>query len=304
MLLLFVYLGHYNMKKLPVLNINQFKNQEELTDFYSNDLNVHLKQNSKIVHKPHSHNFYLCVCFTEGNGTHEIDFDSYTISKGSVFFLRPGQMHRWHFTSLVNGFIFFHTQEFFQLNIINTNLNEFPFYFSLENTPKLQLNDFQLNKTGAIFQSINDEFNGQMFFKTEKIATLINLVYIDLSRLYSEKDSKTINVSSSYLNILRILEQKIELHFKTEKTVQFYANLLNITPKHLNRVVKSTIDKTTSEFITNRVLLEAKRLIVHSKNPLSHTAETLGFYDYAHFSKLFKSKIGMTAIEFKTKHRL
>ena len=57
--------------------------------------------------------------------------------------------------------------------------------------------------------------------------------------------------------------------FVTEKTVKFYADALNITTKHLNRVTRATINKTTSEFILDRVILEAKRLIVHSNNSLS-----------------------------------
>lgn len=290
------------MKNLPVLSINQFEQQESLTNFYSNDLSTHLKQNAKIVHKSHSHDFYLCVCFTAGEGVHEIDFNSYNITKGSVFFLRPGQTHRWHFTSPSKGFIFFHTADFFQFQFTNINLNQFPFYFSLENPPMLQLDDFQLNSVVSHFSIINTEYKGKLAYKKEKIASLINLAYIDLSRYYTANVSKKDVVSSSYLSILKALELEIELHFKAEKTVQFYADALNITAKHLNRVTRATINKTTSEFILDRVILEAKRLIVHSNNSLSIIAESLGYFDYAHFSKLFKSKVGITALAFKKKH--
>lgn len=290
------------MKNLPVLSINQFEQQESLTNFYSNDLCVHLKQNAKIVHKPHSHDFYLCVCFTAGEGIHEIDFNSYNITRGSVFFLRPGQTHRWHFTRPAKGFIFFHSAAFFHFQFTNINLNQFPFYFSLENPPMLQLNDFQLNSIVSHFSVINTEYQGKLAYKKEKIASLINLAYIDLSRYYTANVSKKDVVSSSYLSILKALELEIEMHFKTEKTVQFYAYALNITAKHLNRVTRATINKTASEFILDRVILEAKRLIVHSNNSLSLIAESLGYFDYAHFSKLFKSKVGITAIAFKRKH--
>lgn len=290
------------MKNLPVLSINQFEQQESLVNFYSNDLSIHLKKNAKIVHKPHSHDFYLCVCFTAGEGTHEIDFNSYNIAKGSVFFLRPGQTHRWHFSSPAKGFIFFHTADFFHFQFTNTNLSQFPFYFSLENTPKLQLDDFQLNNVVKHFDVINKEYYGQLAFKKQKLASLINLTYIDLSRYYTANVSKKDVASSSYLSILNALEREIELHYKTEKTVKFYADALNITTKHLNRVTRATINKTTSEFILDRVILEAKRLIVHSNNSLSLTAEVLGYFDYAHFSKLFKTKVGITAIAFKKKH--
>ena len=58
------------MKVIPVLDIEQFEHKVPLTDFYSNDLCSHLQKNAAVVNKPHSHNFYLCVLFTKGNGIH------------------------------------------------------------------------------------------------------------------------------------------------------------------------------------------------------------------------------------------
>jgi len=55
--------------------------------------------------------------------------------------------------------------------------------------------------------------------------------------------------------------------------------------------------------ITERVLLESKRLIVHSDNSLSAIAEILGYEDYAYFSKVFKAKTNMTPLEFKKSYQ-
>ena len=94
----------------------------------------------------------------------------------------------------------------------------------------------------------------------------------------------------------------INQYFYTEKLPSFYADKLNITTKHLNRVVKQTLNKTTSQLISDRLLLEAKRLIVHSNNNLAQVANTLEFSDYAYFSKFFKSKTGITPLAFKKKY--
>lgn len=288
------------MKNLPILNISQFEAEESLSNFYSNDLSLHLKKNALIVHKPHSHNFYLCVFFTQGEGSHEIDFNTYKVSKGSVFFLRPGQTHSWSFTDQPKGYIFFHTQDFYEFYFLNKKLSQFPFYYSYKNPPNLQLDTEQQTTIAKRFLEINMEYNTEKnTYKKQKLATLINLVYIDLSRIYTTKTSSKQILSSSYVLALRILEQTIETFYRKEKFANFYAEKLNITSKHLNRITKSTVNKTTTELITERVLLEAKRLIVHSNNPLSITAETLGYNDYAHFSKLFKLKVGVTPLEFK-----
>ena len=89
----------------PVLDIDQFNNSKVLNDVYVNSFSQHISLNRDLINKPHSHNFYLCVLFTEGTGTHEIDFNSYAIHPGKVFFLKPGQTHFWKFEK-ETGFFF------------------------------------------------------------------------------------------------------------------------------------------------------------------------------------------------------
>lgn len=83
----------------------------------------------------------------------------------------------------------------------------------------------------------------------------------------------------------------------------FYADKLNITTKHLNRITKETLYKTTTDLITEKVILEAKRLLVHSPNTFSSISEMLGFSGYAYFSRVFKSRTGKTPLEFKRAYK-
>ena len=74
--------------------------------------------------------------------------------------------------------------------------------------------------------------------------------------------------------------------------------MMNITPKHLNRITQNIIGKTTSEVILDRILLEAKRVILHTGKSFSEIAIGLGYEDYAYFSRLFKQKTGLTPSQF------
>ncbi|MUH34477.1 helix-turn-helix domain-containing protein [Zobellia amurskyensis] len=291
------------MQIVPVLHIEQFKGENALVEFYSNDLAAHLKKNEAIVHRPHKHDFFLCVLFTKGSGTHEIDFSSYSIKEGSLFFLKPGQTHSWKFNTQAEGYIFFHTQSFFELSISDIKLNQFPFYYSYKNPPYLNLSPVELQKIASRFNEINEEYHVDTVYKKQKLVSIINLVYIDLSRMYASFDETEKTVSSTYLKILSDLEHIIELFYRTEKKANFYADKLNITTKHLNRVTKSTLGKTTTELITERILLEAKRLMVHSENSLAYVADSLGYEDYAYFSRVFKAKTQVTPLEFKKRYQ-
>lgn len=74
------------MIKIPILHISQFKESTSLSEVYVNTVTDHIQLDNPLIAKPHSHNFYLCVMFTQGSGVHEIDFNSYEIKPGTVFF--------------------------------------------------------------------------------------------------------------------------------------------------------------------------------------------------------------------------
>lgn len=286
--------------KIPVLNISQFKESASLNGVYINSFSNHIQLNKNLINRPHSHNFYLCVLFTAGTGTHEIDFNSYTINPGKVFFLKPGQTHFWKFETQPEGFIFFHSQEFYELKFLEHTLHSFPFFYSCQNPPVLELIPKKLNELKVKFREAYTEY--QQTNLELKIVTSITNIYIELTRAYTVDINLEKLYSPNYYNKLENLENLINTHFYKEKSPKFYADKLSITTKHLNRVVKKTINKTTSQLISERIILEAKRLIVHSHDNLANIAYTLEFSDYAYFSKFFKSKTGITPFDFRKKY--
>jgi AraC-like DNA-binding protein len=164
------------------------------------------------------------------------------------------------------------------------------------------LNKEEVNKFKHLFKEIQIEYLDDAIYKYERLNSLINQVYIDLARCYTSVNPSKSAVSKSYLNILEQFQNMIEQFFKTEKSASFYADKLNITTKHLNRVTKNTLNKTCSTVIKERILLEAKRLLVHSNSPLSSIALQLGFYEYSYFSKIFKAHEGITPYNFRKKY--
>ncbi len=288
--------------KIPVLNISQFKVSTPLADVYINSFSNHIQLNKNLINKPHSHNFYLCVLFAEGTGTHEIDFNSYTINPGKVFLLKPGQTHFWKFETQPQGFIFFHSQEFYELTFLEHKLHSFPFFYSNQNPPFLELAPKKLEELKLKFQETYTEYLETNLLRELKIVNAINSIYIELTRSYTVDINMEKLNSSNYSSIFETLESLINTHFYKEKFPKFYADKLSITTKHLNRVVRKTINKTTSQLISERIILEAKRLIVHSHDNLANIAYTLEFSDYAYFSKFFKSKTGITPLDFRKKY--
>jgi AraC-like DNA-binding protein len=98
---------------------------------------------------------------------------------------------------------------------------------------------------------------------------------------------------------IKNLEVLLENNFKTEKAPFFYASQLAITLKHLNRICNEMLQKTTTEVILARIILEAKRMLMDKKFTVNEIATELGFDDYSYFTRLFKKHTGMTPTDFR-----
>ncbi|RYZ77919.1 MAG: AraC family transcriptional regulator, partial [Proteobacteria bacterium] len=134
------------------------------------------------------------------------------------------------------------------------------------------------------------------------IISLITQVYVELASAATMENAETPQHRPSYIEKFKAFEKLLEQHFKSEKSPEKYASRLNITAKHLNRINKEMVGETTSEIITKRVMLEARRMLIHSRSNLSEIAYELGFEDYAYFSKLFKKHNGISPLDFRSRH--
>ncbi len=114
-------------KLLPVYQIQNFKETSgHHHHFYLNDLKAHLQEHS-FIQKPHKHDFYILIFFTQGSGTHTIDFQIYPVEPDSVFFLSPGQVHAWQLSANTEGFVIFSARNFMRWGIHKKNFCSFPF---------------------------------------------------------------------------------------------------------------------------------------------------------------------------------
>lgn len=291
------------MKSFTVLDIQQFESKEKKKDFYANTIENHLVTSHKNILKPHKHNFYLTVLFTHGSGIHEIDFVKYDVKPGSLFFLNPGQMHHWELSDDIQGFIFFHTQSFYDIHYTKNRITSFPFFYSVQNSPALYVESYDCAYFCSLFEQIFRENQSDILLKTNKIISLIDLIYIESTRHYIRKNELEVIPQNSYTNKFQEFEQLVEQHYKTEKSPSQYAYWLNMSAKHLNRITQNMIGKTTTDIILERVFLEAKREMISRKFSFNQIADDLGYEDYAYFSRLFRKKCGETPSAFINKYR-
>lgn len=285
------------MENIPVLHLDQFLLSQG-NGVYVNDLKKHLHDHHNMISLPHKHDFYLNVLFTEGAGIHEIDFNSYTVGPGSFFVLTPGQMHHWKLSDDVKGYVFSHSKEFYLLRDNQFELDRFPFFYSNQNTPEIILDGEKLISVADICQTLLEEYGQQKEHKSLRIHALITLIYVALTRAYNPSSNKVEGISR-YGSTIKTFEQLVEAQFLYCKSPTKYAELLNVSLKHLNRICNQTLGMSVSQVIMGRVLLESKRLLMIKDMSIAEIADELGYTDYSYFSRLFKKYTGQTPQEFR-----
>jgi AraC family transcriptional regulator, transcriptional activator of pobA len=290
------------MENIALLDIGLFQSYDKHDEFYINTLENHLETFHKDISVPHKHDFYVAVLFTHGNGVHEVDFSSYPVSRGTLFFLNPGQTHHWELSDDISGYVFLHTRAFYEQHYTQNRLSQFPFYYSMHNLPIVLLSEDETKSVERLFTDAMGESLGNNLMKRQKVLSLINLVYIESTRAYRSPNNDPI-ASGPYSDIYTRFEALVEKNFPTVKSPSQYADMLNISSKHLNRIVKAVAGKTASDIIQDRIMLEAKKELLLHRHNFAEIAAHLGFEDYAYFSRVFKKRTGETPSEFVVRYR-
>lgn len=283
-----------------ICNLNTDKNINELfsVDRFKGyvDSNPHLKQ-------MHNHHYYHLVYFTEGSGEHIIDFESFPVQSGMMYFMRPGQVHQWRFQNKYDGYVINFSANFFDwLGIHSGILNHFSFFKSMQLQHQVTMitND-QSVEVVSIFEQILQEHALNDSTSNLKIATLLLQLFIDVNRFFNPAGS-SINEYQSVL--IHNFKDLIEQFFKEKRLPKEYAEMLYITPNHLNALCKDVIGISAGELIRNRVILEAKRLLVNKNITVSEVAYALNFQDVSYFVKFFKKDTHLTPEQFRKQYYL
>jgi AraC-like DNA-binding protein len=246
----------------------------------------------------HGHTFYHLVLFTDGAGSHTIDFENFPVKPWQIYFMMPGQVHSWSFEGFTDGYIINFSPSFFQSFLLNPIYPEsFSFFSGDIKSAVIDLPDDLHKKIKALFEDIIAEAERQAGYGNDMLRVLMVQLFILVERLCDGTVDK--GVVSYNQTLLRNFQKLIEKHFTRLKLPKDYADLLYITPNHLNAICKDLLGIQAGELIRNRTILEAKRLLTNPKLNITEIAFNLNFNDNSYFTKFFKKVEGLTPEEFR-----
>jgi AraC family transcriptional activator of pobA len=290
------------MKKgnIPVYDICTIDNKIGNKDLLIENFGEYLSKHYQDLHRPHRHSFFHLVFFTKGKGSHTIDFIKYPVKPFQIYFMIPGQVHSWHFNGETDGYIVHFNEALFHTFLQQGNfLERFSFFNGNSKDGVRQLPINAQSNVAALFTTLLHEITLQKDGYLDMIRLKLLELFITTER--STSSSKIKAAPQQKTMLLRNFQQLVDKHYRDIKLPKEYAELLYITPNHLNALCQDMLGKKAGQLIRERVLLEAKRLLTNAKMSISEIAYNLNFQDNSYFNRMFKKEEGITPDEFRKK---
>jgi len=251
------------------------------------------------VRPAHRHDFYKVGLVTGGRGRVSADFGDFAIRPPMLLHFAPGVVHGWQPDQLPRGYVINFDRAFFgqdahdQAEIVENKL------FCVHTGPRvLSINASQRARFEQLAQAIERESAGRGAEHAAALRSYLRIWLIEAGRIAAELQPARWNDRNTAL-INRFLCMVGE-NYKTLSSVSEYAARLQVTSNHLNETVRRTMGKTAGQVIRGRMLLEAKRLLLHSDLSVSEIAYHLSFEDPSYFARFFRKQTGQAPAEFRT----
>lgn len=286
-------------KNIPVYDIQNFsayKNDGILVSRFG-----HYAKQHQHLHHAHKHSFYHLVFFTKGTGKQQIDFKTFDVKPNLIYFMTPGQVHSWNFESEPEGYIINFSTSYFSSLLLNKEyLDKFSFFSGKPAHQVLLLNEATCLHITSIFENILKEGESSYPINDDLVKVLLLQLFIAVARTTNNIDDKRANPYSH--TILKNFQHLIEENYTKLRLPKQYAELLYITPNHLNALCNDFLGTSAGKLIRDRIILEAKRLLINLDLRVAEIAEKLNFEDQSYFVKFFKKYEEITPDRFRKQY--
>jgi AraC-like DNA-binding protein len=255
---------------------------------------------------PYNRRKYYKISFIKGKNRAEYADKVISIQQNALLFATPKVPYHWvpEDPDQSGSFCVF-TEDFFIKDKSYYNLEDLPI-FQPGGVPIFEIDNELAEEIENLFEKIKKEIDSDYVFKYDLIRNyVLELIHYGqklqpASRISASKDA-SMRVVSLFVELLErqfpieSWEQRLQL-----KTAKDYADRLAVHVNYLNKRLKESTGKTTTEFISDRIIQEAKILLKQTKWNVSEISYALGFEEIAHFSNFFKRKTTFTPLEFRS----
>lgn len=237
---------------------------------------------------------YSLIWITDGSGVVNADFNEYHFQENTLLSFSPHQPFLLKSTNLIKGlFINFHPDFFCIFKHQKEVACDGVLFNNIYDPPLLKLDEATCNKFELLTQQMREEMQNPELAQYELLISYLKIFLITASRLKNNLEAEAQKVYESVDEnnepfILQKLKDYINIHYKTKHTASEYAEMLTISTKSLGKLTKDYFDKTLTDLISERIIIEAKRELYLTNKSVKEIAFELGYEDPYYFSRFFK----------------
>lgn len=286
------------MEQISTYSISRLQKVFELATKRNDYFFVDVGKEPIITDEPFRAETYSILLLTEGTINMQTDLAVHQVKGPAVVTIGPAvtRSFRQSTDKPVMQLLFF-TDNF----LLETHSNIFYLakYHFFEDNEKhvLQLNEGGNNRVKAVFDMIKTTFNKDHLNEGALMRSYTYLLIHEIDALHRCRDphNKPDEIGAMFINFRNLLTKEFWRH----RSVSFYANSLNVTPKYLSEVIKRQTGKTAGEWIDKAIIQEAKVLLQKQELGIAQISDKLNFGDQSVFGKFFKTHEGISTLEYR-----
>jgi len=258
---------------------------------FSYDINVESisHNNDYDFNSIHKHDYFEILFFEKGGGHQLIDFDKIDIEDNSCYIVKPKQVHLVKRHANANGLLIqFHKEMLFSESFtLLKNYSKSPIVY----TPNLKLT----KECFVLLKNIIDIQKSKSEYYKEKSVHLLSTLLYSLEENSTGQNNKT-KQTTTVLQFIDLVDDYINT-----KTINEYAQLLNISSKKLTQIIKSEFDITPLKYIHDILILNIKRDLAFKELSHKEVAYNYNFDSPSNFSLFVKKQTGLNPSELQKK---
>lgn len=258
------------------------------------------KEQTEIINGP-AYKEYIKILYLPAGYKLRVDFACYDTQQPTLFFISPNQYLELEVAGEESGYFIFYNRDFYCIQIHDQEVACDGLLFNnIRNMPKVELLENEIAFLGGLFKEMIGEFQLNDSSLEEMMRTYLKQLLIRATRSWKRQHlTHDVTDQQSDLEFFRKFTRLVEEHYKSKHTVADYADFLCMAPKTITHKFNRLRLPQPNEVIKNRIILEAKRLLVHTSLTAKEIAYELGYNDPAYFSRLFQTKAGESPSGFR-----
>jgi len=220
--------------------------------------------------------FHVLAVIDAGHGSVSIDFASYPLTERCAVWIAPGAVHRWEEMADVAG----HLVLFIPTAPVTHATRELVATPDLVAGWSIPVDEWRF--VAAAMEHLRPEASVALTGPTTELPEIL------VSTLIARLRRPHVGARSENTTF-RLFRSSVEAHFRVHHDAGYYARALGYAPRTLSRAVQQVTGQTAKTYITDRIVLEAKRLLAHDRLTAARCASELGFLDASSFSVFFRN---------------